>query len=140
MQMMGRILDVIVFVLAGAAFCREQTAAVNLLEIPKGEFIVSLGVLRLFVVDAQIPPAVFGKTVRANEFIFLLCGRPVLAPCIALVEYKFSFVDELFGMLKCPSVSRAMTAINFGNRFVGSLPITASLSLTDANARRGVRC
>jgi len=36
--MMGRILDVIVFVLAGAAFCREQTAAVNLLEIPKGEF------------------------------------------------------------------------------------------------------
>jgi hypothetical protein len=58
----------------------------------------------LFVVDAQIPPAVFGKTVEANEFIFLLCGRPVLAPCIALVEYKSSFVDELFGMLKCPSV------------------------------------
>jgi hypothetical protein len=25
-----------------------------------------------------------------------LCGRPVLTPCITLVEYKFFFVDELF--------------------------------------------
>src|ERR1700688_4660111 len=60
----------------------------------------------LFVVDAQIPPAVFGKAVEVNEFIFLLCGRPVLAPCIALVEYKSSFVDELFGMLIRLSVKR----------------------------------
>jgi hypothetical protein len=68
----------------------------DLLEIPIGEFIMWLGVLRLFVVDSQIPPAVFGKAVEANEFIFLLRRRTVLAPCISLVEYKFSFVDELF--------------------------------------------
>ena len=86
MQMMGRILDVIVFVLAGAAFCRKQTAAVNLLEIAIGKFVVSLGVLRLFVVDSQIPFAVFGEPVAADEIIFLLRGRLVLAPCISLVE------------------------------------------------------
>ena len=97
--MMGRALDVKMLVLAGAAFCREQAAAMDLLEIPIGEFIVSLGVLGLFVVDSQIPLAVFGKAVEANEFIFLLRRRAVLAPCISLVEYKFSFVDELFGVL-----------------------------------------
>src|ERR1700716_2162249 len=101
MQMMGRILDVIVFVLAGAGFCRTQTAAVNLLEIAIGKFVVSLGVLRLFVVDSQIPLAVFGEPVAADEFIFLLRGRLVLAPCIALVVDKFSFADELFGVLIC---------------------------------------
>src|SRR5882762_8430273 len=101
MQTMGRILDVRVFVLAGAAFCCQQTAAVNLLEIPIGEFIVSLGVLRLFVVDSQIPLAIFGEPVAADEFIFLLRGRLVLAPCIALVVDKCSFADELFGVLIC---------------------------------------
>jgi hypothetical protein len=88
-----------VLVLAGAAFCRKQAAAMDLLEIPIGEFIMCLGVLRLFVVDSQIPPAVFGKAVEANEFIFLLRRRTVLAPCISLVEYRFSFADELFGVL-----------------------------------------
>src|SRR3982075_4004867 len=53
--MMGCTLDVIMFVLAGAAFCREQAAAMDLLEIPIGKFIVSLGVFRLFVIDSQIP-------------------------------------------------------------------------------------
>jgi hypothetical protein len=33
-----------------------------------------------------------------------------------------------------------MTAINFRSRFVRSLPITASLALTDANTGRGRRC
>ena len=64
--MMGRILDVIVFVLAGAAFCRKQAAAMDLLEIPIGEFVVSLGVLGFLVVDSQIPLAVFRKTVEAK--------------------------------------------------------------------------
>jgi hypothetical protein len=34
----------------------------------------------------------------------------------------------------------AMTVINFRSRFVRLLPITASLSLMDANAGRGGRC
>src|ERR1700682_1643626 len=106
MQVRCRDLDVIVLVLARAAFRSEHATAVDIFEVPIGKFVVSLGLVRLFVVDTQIPLAVFGKAVEANEFIFLLCGWPVLAPCIALVEYKSSFVDELFGMLICPSVKR----------------------------------
>ena len=65
---------------------------VDIFEIPIEKFIVSLGLLR--------------KTVQANEFIFLLCRRPVPASCIALVEYKSSFVDKLFSLLLCLSVKR----------------------------------
>jgi hypothetical protein len=104
MQVRDRVFDVVVLVLAGAAFCREHATAVDLAEIPIGKFVVSLGLLGFFVIDSQIPPAVFGKAVEANEFIFLLGSRPVLAPCISLVQYNPSFVDKLLGMLKCPAV------------------------------------
>src|SRR5882757_5270419 len=106
MQVRRCVLDVTVLVLAGAAFRGEQATAVDTFEIPIGKFVVSLGVLRFLVVDSQIPLAVFGKTVKANEFVFLRCGRPVLAPCIALVEDKSSFADKLFCMLVCSSVKR----------------------------------
>jgi hypothetical protein len=88
MQMRDRVFDVIVMVLPRAAFCREYATAVNIFKVPVGEFVVSLGVLGFLVVDSQVPFAIFRKTVEANEFIFLLCGWRVLAPCIALVEYK----------------------------------------------------
>src|SRR4030088_1110265 len=104
MQVRCCVLDVMVLILARAALCGEYATAVDIAEVPIGKFVMSLGLLRLFIVDSQIPPAVFGKAVEANEFIFLLCRRPVLAPCIALVEYKSSLVDELLGMLICPSV------------------------------------
>ena len=122
---MGRALDIIMLVLAGAAFGREQAAAMHLLEIPIGEFIMCLGLLGLVVVDSQIPPAVFGKAVEANEFIFLLRRRLVLAPCISLVEYEFSFVDERFGVLICAWVK------GYGHgrspvRVIGVLPMAAA--------------
>jgi hypothetical protein len=105
-QVRCRVLDIIVLVLAGAAFCGDEATAVDVLEIPIGKFVMSLGVLRFFVIDSRIPFAVFGKTVEANEFVLLLCRRLVLAPCISLVEYKSSVVDKPFGMLECSSVKR----------------------------------
>ena len=99
MQVRCRALDVIVLVLARAAFCSEHAAAVDIVEIPIGKFVVSFGILRPLVVDSQMPFSVLGKTMEANEFIFLLRRRTVLAPCISLVEYRFSFADELFGVL-----------------------------------------
>src|ERR1700724_1019129 len=98
MQVRDSVFDVVVLVLAGAAFCREHATAVDLAEIPIGKFVVSLGLLGFFVIDSQIPPAVFGKAVEANEFIFLLGSRPVLAPCISLFQYNLSFL----GMIECP--------------------------------------
>jgi hypothetical protein len=104
MQVRDRVFDVIVLVLAGAVFCREHATAMDLAEIPIGKFVVSLGLLGFFVIDSQIPPAVFGEAVEANEFIFLLGSRPVFAPCISLVQYNPSFVDKLLGMIECPAV------------------------------------
>src|ERR1700726_53757 len=104
MQVRDRVFDVIVLVLAGAAFCREHATAMDLAEIPIRKFVVSLGLLGFSVIDSQIPPAVFDKAVEANEFIFLLGSRPVLAPCIPPVQCDPSFVDKLLGMIECPAV------------------------------------
>jgi hypothetical protein len=70
----------------------------NLLVGALREFVGPLGLLSLFVVDAQIPLAVFGKTMEANEVIFFVCRRPVLAPCITVVEQDSSLADKLPGM------------------------------------------
>jgi hypothetical protein len=104
MQLRDSVFDVVVLVLAGAPFCREHATAVDLAEILIGKFVMSLGLLRLFVVDSQIPPAVFGKALEANEFIFLLGNRPVFASSISLVQYNVSFFDNLPGMLECPAI------------------------------------
>ena len=106
MQVGQRVFDVMVLVLACAAFCREHAAAVDIVEIPVGKFVMSFGLFGLFVVESQIPLAVFGKTVEADECIFLLCGRPMFAPRSSLVQDDPSFVDELLGMLICPAVER----------------------------------
>jgi hypothetical protein len=74
MQVRCRVLDIIVLVLAGAAFCGEQATAVDVFEIPIGKFVMSLGVRRFFVIDSQIPFAVFGKTVEAEMNSFSCCA------------------------------------------------------------------
>ncbi|WP_426437428.1 hypothetical protein [Bradyrhizobium genosp. P] len=104
MQMRGRIFDVQVLVLSGAAFGTEYAAAVDLLEIPVRKLVVSLGILRTLVIDSEIPFAVLGKIAAAEEFIFLVGRRSVLAPRIPFVEYKITFADERLGMVECPSV------------------------------------
>ena len=71
-----RALDVTVLVLAASEPHRWTFS-----KSPKGKFAVSLGLFGFFVVDSQIPFAVFGETVEANEIVFLPRGRPVLAPC-----------------------------------------------------------
>jgi hypothetical protein len=69
MQVRRRVLDVMVLVLARADFRSEHATAMDIFEVAIGKFVVSLGLFGLFVVDSQIPLAVFGKTVEANEFI-----------------------------------------------------------------------
>src|ERR1700738_1856625 len=64
-----------VFVLARAIF-REHAAPMDILEIPIEKFVVSLGVIRSFVVDSQLPFAVLGETVEAKNSVSLLAdGR-----------------------------------------------------------------
>ena len=99
-----RILDVVMPVLAGSAFRSQYATTVNIPEISEGKRVVRLGIFGLLVVDPQKPFAVFGKTVETDIFAFLQGRRLVLAPVIALVEYKSSFIDERFGVLIRSSV------------------------------------
>src|ERR1700693_5158138 len=76
----------------------------DVFEISIGQLVVSLGVLVFFVVDSQMPLAVFGKALALDELILLLRRRLVFAPGIALVEHESSLVDEFFCILECASV------------------------------------
>src|SRR3977135_2513175 len=95
-QMRCRVLNVVVLVLTRATFRSERATAVDICKIPIRKFVVPLGIFRLLVVDSKIPFAVFGKAMKAKELIFLLCGRPVLAPTNLVLEYNPSFRDEGF--------------------------------------------
>src|SRR6202047_4146690 len=83
----------------------------DVFEISIGKLVMSLGILGVFVVDPQMPLAVFGEAMALDELILLLRRRLMLAPVIALVVYEFSIADELFGVLKCASVKR------YGHRY-----------------------
>ena len=76
----------------------------DVFEISIGKLVMSLGILGVFVVDPQMPLAVFGKAMALDELILLLRRRLVFAPGIALVEHESSLVDEFFCMLECASV------------------------------------
>jgi hypothetical protein len=105
-QVRRRILDVGVLVLTRATFRNEHAAAVDIGKIPIRKFVAPLGIVGLFVVDPQISFAVFGKTMKAKELIFPLCGRPMLVPRISVVEYDLSFRDEGFRVVICSAVKR----------------------------------
>ena len=51
-QLVRSLLDVEVLVPPGATLCREQRAAMNLLKVAVGEFVMPLRVLGRLVVDA----------------------------------------------------------------------------------------
>jgi hypothetical protein len=65
-------LDVQMLILPGAAFGGKHSAPVNIFKVAVRKFIVSLGILRLFVVDSQVPVAIFLKAVLTNELVLLL--------------------------------------------------------------------
>src|SRR5918999_1894431 len=94
----GGPLNIEVFILSCPAFGRKHPAAVNLFEIAIGELIMLLGLRILLIVDTQMPFAVFTKTMRADEFIFFLCRRLMLAPCIPVVRYERSPAHEGLSM------------------------------------------
>ncbi|MGH9966518.1 MAG: hypothetical protein ACREBG_01620 [Pyrinomonadaceae bacterium] len=64
--------DVEMLVLPGAAFGRKHSAPVDIFKVAVRKFIVTLGILRLLVVDSQVPAAIFLKAMLANELVLLL--------------------------------------------------------------------
>src|SRR3979411_1086017 len=81
-QVGGRILDVVMPVLAGPAFRSQYAPTVKLPTISDGKRAMRRGMFGPLVVDPQKPFAVFGKTVETDIFAFLQGRRLMLAPVI----------------------------------------------------------
>jgi hypothetical protein len=119
--------DIEVFVLTCAAFRRNDSAAVDLLEISVREFVSLFGFLIMLLVDAQMPLGEFAEAVRADEFIFVPRRRLVFAPCIALVGDEFCPAHKTLGM-----VERALVYF-YGHKF-SSLYRTGEFENVDSSS------
>lgn len=73
-------------------------------EVAIREFVPLLGVLRLLIVDTQMPFCILFKSVLIDELIFLLSGRLVVTPCVSFVARKVVVVHQLFSVIKCGTV------------------------------------
>src|ERR1700704_4690180 len=82
------IFDVEVLVLGRPAFRGQHSATMDVFKITIREFMPSLGILVLLLVDPQIPFRIFPEPMRCEELILCLRRRPMLAPRIPFVEHK----------------------------------------------------
>jgi hypothetical protein len=96
-QMGGGQLDVEVLALAGARLRGQHPAAVHLLEVAVRELVPRLGVLRLLVVDTEVPPGVLAEPVFGQEIVLLPSRGLVFAPVVALVDYGLAVPNEALG-------------------------------------------
>src|SRR6266567_2188463 len=94
-QPCSRIFNVVIFVLSRSGFHREQTAPVNVCEITVRKRVSALRIHSVTFVHAEMPLRVFGKPVHADEFVFHITRRFVLAPRAFAISDQTSFVDEL---------------------------------------------
>ena len=62
-QVCDCVLNVEMLVLAGPAFCSEDTAAVGVFEIAIRELVMPFGILSILVIYAQIPLAILEEPV-----------------------------------------------------------------------------
>ncbi|MCU1333377.1 MAG: hypothetical protein JWM08_2369 [Candidatus Angelobacter sp.] len=87
--------NVVVLVLAGPAFCRQQATAMNIFEVAVRKLVSCLRVDGFGVVDAQVPLLVFTKPVLADEFVLFFRGWLVLTPGISRVVNKSPVPNQL---------------------------------------------
>ena len=72
----------------------------NIFEIAIGELVSLLGILRVMIVNPQMPFCIFAESVQSDEFVLFVCRRPMSAPCAFTVRYEVSLFDELHGKSK----------------------------------------
>src|SRR3989442_10847760 len=76
----------------------------NKLEVAVGKLVALLGVIRLTVVDSEVPLPVLGESVCLDEGVLLSRRWLMLAPGIALVPDGFAVVDQSLRVLHGGSV------------------------------------
>src|SRR3989442_15981878 len=76
----------------------------NKLEVAVGKLVALLGVIRLTVVDSEVPLPVLGESVCLDEGVLLSRRWLMLAPGITLVPDGFAGVDQSLRVLHAGSV------------------------------------
>ena len=79
----------------------QHSATMDVFKITIREFMPSLGILVLLLVDPQIPFRIFPEPMRCEELILCLRRRPMLAPRIPIVEHKTPGDNEFLGKVEC---------------------------------------
>jgi len=92
------VFDIKDFGLASPALGGEDTAAMYLIEIAVGQFVVPSSVFAILVVYPQEPLAILEEAIPFDEFFFGLCGGMVVAPRLSLVVDPFTFLDKSLGV------------------------------------------
>src|ERR1700683_376412 len=88
------------FELSGPALRGKQCTPVQIEKIAIRELKPSLGVLRLLVVDAQMPFGILCKTMLLDELVLLTSRRLVITPRVSFVPHKVTFAHQLHGVVK----------------------------------------
>jgi hypothetical protein len=94
-QQCSRIFNVVIFVLTRSGFHREEAAPVNVCEITVRKLVPALRIHSVTFVHAEMPLRVLGKSVRADELVFHIRRRFVLAPRAFAISDQMSFLDKL---------------------------------------------
>ena len=81
-----------------SAFHREQTAAVNILEIPERKLLSGFGPFGMGLIDPEIPFAVLSESVRTNEPVLVLRHGMMISPRIFLINGNTVLSDQFFGI------------------------------------------
>jgi hypothetical protein len=88
-------------VLSGSSFRSKHSATMDALEITKGKFVPSLGILGITLVDAQVPFRVFAQSMLSDKLILKFGRRPIFGPSAFSVCDNMSVLDELRGEQGC---------------------------------------
>ena len=73
LQFRRRVFDFGVTMLASSGFCRKQPAAMNIFEIAVRKFVSALRILRVAIIDPEMPLCIFTESVHTDELILFVC-------------------------------------------------------------------
>ena len=72
----------------------------NVFEVAIGKFVSPFGVLRIALVNSEVPFCVFAESVQTDKLILFVCCRPMLAPRAFAICDEVSLFNELHGKSK----------------------------------------
>jgi len=80
------------------AFHREQTTAMNILEVTERKFVSGFRTSGMGLIDPEMPLCIFSEVVSPNELILFRRPRTMIGPCISLINDNASLSDQFFGI------------------------------------------